>query len=151
MKHIMMALIVVWFSIAAPLKAQEDWRAVSSQRPHVILRVASTDNRRASGTILNVNDTQISIVNEYGEVARFQRGDVRIVEQLVGIPHAKRRGFLKGLAWGALAGIGLSLGPTMAGAEEGIPYVFAVAMGGGAAIGARRARRSAGWIIIYRK
>ena len=142
-------IVVGWLVLSPVLQAQADWEVVIAHQREAVIRVEGTHNRRATGKILNVDDAVISIVNNFGDVARFQRADVRRVERLIGDPGAKTRGAQRGFLYGALISAATTYGIVMGSGGAKLPIVYGVLMGGGAALGALTTDSTADWVIIY--
>jgi len=115
-------IVIGWLVLSPVLQAQADWEVVIAHQREAVIRVEGTHNRRATGKILNVDDAVISIVNNFGDVARFQRADVRRVERLIGDPGAKTRGAQRGFLYGALISAATTYGIVM-GIIFPAPYV----------------------------
>lgn len=143
-------IVVGWLVCTTSMSAQVDsWDRVQAAKNQVI-RVKAVDGRRATGTIAGIDDTNLSIVSSMGDVARFTRNDVQLVERQVTPPKSKGRDVAKGVAWGAGLGVGLSLGPMMAGAARPVPYMIVTSSAIGAAIGGRGGDPGI-WSTIYRR
>ena len=154
--RILVGVVTGWLAFSASAAAQNttSWEGVedivNTQRNQLV-RAETTDGRRATGTIADLNATTIAIINEYGDVARFARADVQRIEKKFGSTGGRARGVKKGLMWGALVSALLSIGPmTQPEGPAILPYLWGSAMGSGAAIGALSASDpSADWVVVY--
>ena len=143
---------VGWLALASVVHAQSDWSAVQQLGPGTVQIRVDAGNRSATGAVQRVTDSEIVVRNEFGDVAHFNRQDVRRVQQLLGRPNAKKRGMLIGF----LAGAGLSAIATLSSAERGdrrkheLPVIYAATMGGGALIGGLLADSERAHVIYTR-
>jgi hypothetical protein len=113
-----------------------DWSAVERLVPGTTARVTA-GSRRTTGTVQAATDTTVTVTNEFGEAARFDRGDVDLVEEVFGHPHPKRRGAIKGALWSSLLVIPATLSTEMGGMERKyLPLTYCMIVCTGAAIGA---------------
>jgi hypothetical protein len=145
-----MTLIVLgWLALPSLSHAQEPWSAVTSIATDTQVRVQATAGRRVSGRLLRANDTEIVVVNAFGDVARFSRQDVQIVEQLIGNADSKKRGARKGFLWGAILSVLGTYGTLANGGAKELSIVYGTFMGGGALVGYLLAD-SPSYVTVYR-
>jgi hypothetical protein len=113
-----------------------DWSAVQRLAPGTTVRIAS-GSRRATGTVQAATDTSVTVTNESGEAARFDRADVDLVEEVFGHLHPRRRGAIKGALWSSLLVIPATVSTEMGGMERKyLPLTYCMIVCTGAAIGA---------------
>jgi hypothetical protein len=143
---------VAWLALVSVLHAQPDWAAVQQLAAGSIQVRVEAGNRRASGSIHRVTDSEIAIRNAYGDIAHFNRQDVQRIEQVVGPSGGRKRGMIIGF----LAGAGLSAIATLSSGERGdkrrheLPLIYGVTMGGGALLGALLAESDRTHVIYTR-
>lgn len=138
-----------WLLLPSVSHAQDQWSAVTSIAPDTQVRVEGTTDRRATGRLLRATDSELVVVNAFGDVARFARNDVQVVAQLVGKPGSKRRGARKGFLWGALLSALGTYGTLANGGAKELSIVYGAFMGGGALTGYLLAD-SDSYAIVYR-
>ena len=115
------------------------------------VRVSGPNNKRTTGRILKVDATGISLVNKHADLKRFRKEEVLLIEKLSGDPDERARGARKGFLWGsALAALG-TFGTVMGGGGEKLAILYGVTIGGGTALGALTAKKTARWVVVYRK
>lgn len=113
-----------------------DWAAVQKLIPGTTVRVAA-GSRRLTGTVQSVTETTLTMLNQFRDVARFDRGEVELVEAVFGDPHPRRRGALKGAVWSSLLAIPATISTEMGGMERKyLPLTYCLIVCTGAAIGA---------------
>ena len=127
-----------------------DWTAVQKLVPGTHVRV-SAGSRRLTGTLQSATDTTLTVLNQFRDVARIDRGEVDLVEEIFGNPHPKRHAAIKGALWSALLAIPATISTEMGGLERKyLPLTYCMIICTGAAIGAWMAdppqRR-----IVYRR
>ena len=149
MRRLMTAIALGWFVVPSVSYAQDPWKAVTSIATDTRVRVEATGARRISGRLLRADDTEIVIVDSFGDVARFRRQDVSIVEQLVGNADAKKRGARKGFLWGAVLSVLGTYGTLANGGAKELSIVYGTFMGGGALIGFLLADNPS-YVVVYR-
>ena len=121
---------------AQGVTAPSDWAAVQRLVPGTHVRVAA-GSRRLTGTVQSATDTTLTVLNQFRDVARFDRGEVDLVEELFGNPHPKRRGAVKGALWSSLLAIPATISTEMGGMERKyLPLTYCLIICIGAAIGA---------------
>ena len=140
-----------WLSASSTfVSAQSDWAAVQNLTVGTAIRV-SAGARRASGKLHVASDTEIAVLNGFNDIARFARKDVDLVEEVVGDPHPKRRGAVKGALWSLLLTIPATISAGMGGMEQKyLPLAYCFIICGGAAIGAWIADDAA-TRVVYRR
>lgn len=149
MRSVLTVIVLVSFAVPSIAHAQGQWSAVTSLAVDTLVRVEGTSNRRTTARLLRADDREIVLVNAFGDVARFSRHDVRLVEQVIGNADAKKRGARKGFLWGAaLSALG-TYGTLANGGAKELSIVYGTLMGGGALIGALLAE-SASYMVVYR-
>ena len=149
MRSVMTLIVLVWFAVPSISHAQGQWSDVTSLAVDTTIRVEGTANRRTTARLLRADDNEIVLVNAFGDVARFSRPDVRLVEQIIGNADSKKRGARKGFLWGAaLSALG-TYGTLANGGAKELSIVYGTFMGGGALIGALLAD-SVSYVVVYR-
>ena len=132
------------------VSAQSDWNAVQKLAVGTTVRV-SAGTQRATGKLHVVSDTDIAVQNGFNDIARFARTEVDLVEEVVGEPHPKRRGAVKGALWSLLLAIPATISAEMGGMEHKyLPLTYCFIICGGAAIGAWVADDAA-TRVVYRR
>jgi len=125
-----------WFASSAFVAAQSDWSAVQQLTVGADIRV-SAGARRATGKLHIASDTEIAVLSAVSDIARFARQDVDLVEEVIGHPHPKRRGAVKGALWSSLLAVPATISAGMGGMEQKyLPLAYCLIICGGAAIGA---------------
>ncbi len=149
--HTLIALIVVgWFVFSPVLHCQTDWSAVRKLTGGTTVRVEA-GSRRPTGTVHSASDTELAILNSFGDIARFDRKEIERVELFVGDPHPKRRAAKKGALWSSLLIIPATLGAEMGGMDRrALPFAYCMIICSGAAIGAWMADDGQ-IVVIYRR
>ena len=133
-----LVIAVGWLTLATAAEAQSDWAAIHQLAGGSAEVRVDAGHRKARGMVHHVTDSSIDIKNAYGEIAHFNRQDVRRIERVMGGANAKRRGAIVGFVIGA----GLSTIATVSSGERGdrrrheLPVLYGVTMGGGALLGA---------------
>jgi hypothetical protein len=145
----MTVIALGWFVFPSICHAQGQWSAVTSLAAETPVRVEGTANRRTAARLLRADDSEIVLVNAFGDVARFSRQDVRLVEQLIGNADSKKRGARKGFLWGAALSLLGTYGTLANGGAKELSIVYGTFMGGGALIGALLAD-SPSYVVVYR-
>ena len=113
-----------------------DWSAVQRLVPGTTVRVVA-GSRRLTGGVHSATETTLTVLNEFRDMARFDRAEVDLVEEIVGHPHPKRRGALKGALWSSLLTIPATVSSEMGGMERKyLPLAYCLIICTGAAIGA---------------
>ena len=130
-----MCLFAGWLH-AQGVTTPSDWAAVQKLVPGTNVRVAA-GSRQLTGTVQSATDTTLTVLNQFRDSARFDRGDVDLVEELFGSPHPKRRGAVKGALWSSLLAIPATISTEMGGMERKyLPLTYCMIICTGAAIGA---------------
>lgn len=112
-----------------------DWSAVQRLVPGTTVRVVA-GSRRLTGAVESATDATLIVLNEFRDAARLDRADVDLVEEIVGHPHPKRRGALKGALWSSLLTIPATVSTEMGGMERKyLPLAYCLIICTGAAIG----------------
>ncbi len=144
-------LVAGWLAASSAfVSAQSDWTAVQKLTVGTAIRV-SAGARRATGQLHIASDTEIAVLNGVSDIARFARKDVDLVEEVIGEPHPKRRGAVKGALWSLLLAIPATISAEMGGMEHKyLPLAYCFIICGGAAIGAWIADDAA-TRVVYRR
>jgi hypothetical protein len=136
MRTLAIAIVVGWLVYPSVTHAQSDWSAVQKLAAGTPLRVGAGP-RRAEGALHSATDVELTVINRFGDIARFDRNEVERVEVFVGDPHPKRRGARKGALWSSLLIIPATLSAEMGGMDrKALPFAYCMIICGGAAIGA---------------
>lgn len=150
MRTLIAMIVVGWFVFSPVLHSQTDWSAVQKLPVGTTVRVEAGP-RRGTGTVHSSSDTELAILNGFGDIARFDRKEVERVEAFVGDPHPKRRGAKKGALWSSLLIIPATFSAEMGGMDrKALPVAYCMIICGGAAIGAWMAD-DAQTVIVYRR
>jgi hypothetical protein len=144
----------VWFAVAwsgiEAVQPAHDWDAVRKLVPGATVRVTAGP-RRLTGTVQSATETTLTLLNQFRDVARFERSDVDLVEEFLGDPHPKRRGALKGALWSSLLLIPATISSEMGGMERKyLPLTYCLVICSGAAIGAWAAEDAKSH-VVYRR
>ena len=139
-----------WLSASAFVSAQSDWTAVQQLAPGTAVRV-SAGARRATGSLHTATDSDIAVLNGFNDITRFPRKDVDLIEEVLGEPHPKRRGAIKGALWSLLLTVPATISAAMGGMDgKYLPLAYCFIICGGAAIGAWVAEDAA-TRLVYRR
>ena len=149
MGSVMTLIVLGWFVLPSIADAQHQWSAVTSLAADTPVRVEGTANRRTTARLLRADDSEIVLVNAFGDVARFSRQDVRLVEQVIGNADSKKRGARKGFLWGAALSLLGTYGTLANGGAKELSIVYGTFMGGGALTGYLLAD-SPSYVVVYR-
>ena len=147
-----LVMSVGWLALASVLHAQSDWTAVHQLTAGTSRVRIEAGNRRGAGVVNRVTDSEITITNEHGDIAYFNRQDVQRVELILSRSNARPRGTIIGF----LAGAGLSAIATASSGERGdrrkheLPLIYGVTMGGGALLGRLLAEKERTRVIYTR-
>ena len=145
----LIVFVAGWLAASPALAAQSDWTAVQRLAAGTAIRV-SAGPRRATGTLHSATDTELAIVSG-NDVARFARNEVDQVEEVIGEPHPKRRGAVKGALWSLLLAVPATISAGMGGMDpKYLPLAYCFIICGGAAIGAWVADDAA-TRVVYRR
>ena len=151
MRWLLAAGVAGCLLVSPDVRAQATWDVVVGIPADSHIRVSGPTSKRVTGRILKVDATGISLVNRHADLKRFRKEEVLLVEKLLGDPDERARGARKGFLWGsALAALG-TYGTLMGGGGEKLAILYGVTMGGGTALGALTAKRTARWVVVYRK
>ena len=136
MRTLINLIVAGWCIFSSILHGQSDWSAVQTLRAGTFVRVEA-GSRRATGEVHTATDTELSVRNSSGDIARFDRKEIDRVDVFVGDPNPKRRGARKGALWSAPLIIPATLGAEMGGMDrKALPFAYCLIICGGAAIGA---------------
>lgn len=151
MRALVVILVAGWVAVSSTLvSAQSDWAGVRNISAGTAIRV-SAGARRATGTLHIVSDTDIAVLNAFNDIVTFARNDVDLVEEVIGNPHPKRRGAVKGALWSLLLVVPATISARLGGMEQKyLPLAYCFIVCGGAAVGAWIAE-DAVTRVVYRR
>jgi len=148
-RRVMTIMVFGWLVVPSISHAQDQWGSVMSMPPDTRVRVEGTAGNRVTVRLLRADDSELVVVNPFGNASRFSRQEIRIVEQLVGNADSKKRGARKGFLWGVVLSVLGTYGTLANGGAKELSIVYGTFMGGGALTGYLLAK-SPSYVVVYR-